>query len=582
MQPQSEGRSILRFGVFELDVQLGELRKRGLKTRFPPQSFQVLLSLLERPGEVVTRQELRQRLWAADTFVDFDVALSSAVKKLRDALDDSATNPRFVETLPRLGYRFIAPVEAPTHRQPEDGAVTVSRQIKSLAVLPLGDLSGDPSQDYFVDGMTDALITELAQLGGLRVISRTSVMRYKETKKSLAAIARELNVEAVVEGTVARSGARVRISAQLVHVPTDSHLWARSYQRDLHDILALQEEVARAVADEIEVKLKSEGRVRLTSPRPVNPKAYDSCLKARYYLNKLTTAGYTSALAYFEQAIAEEPTYASAYAGVSTCYRFMTFAGTLSPQESIPKAEAAAAKALELDETVSEAYAALAAIAYRFRHDWSGAERQFRRALELSPNDAECHRLYSTFLYCAGRFEEGLAEVRRTRELDPLAPRMTEGQTSLWARQYDRAITECRSVLDEDPGSAQAHLILGSAYTLQGDYRRGIEVLETAAKLSRRHPIYLARLGHACAAAGKEREARKILKELHTRSRQQYVSPVAIALVHLGLGDREEALAWLEEAYRMRDFDLVTRNARLDPLRAEPRFHDLMRRIGLS
>jgi TolB-like protein/Flp pilus assembly protein TadD len=579
MQPAAQSQGTIRFGVFEVDVKSGELRKQGFKTRLPPQSFQILLLLLKHPGEVVTRRELRQKLWPADIFVDFEMGLSSAIKKLRDALEDSARSPRFVETLPRRGYRFIAPIGAPTRRESEDG--TVAAAIKSIAVLPLENLSGDPSQDYFVDGMTEALITELAQIGGLRVISRTSVMRYKDAKKPLATIAHDLNVEAVVEGAVVRSGRRVRISAQLVHAPTDRHLWARSYQRDMGDILALQEEVARAIAEEIQVNLTPQEHARLVRPRRAHPEAYDACLKARYYLNKQTFEGYSRALEYFEQAIAEEPTYALAYAGLSASYRLLTFMGPLSPQKSMPKAEAAARKALELDETLSEAHTALATIAYRFRYDWSTSDREFRRALELSPNDAECHRLYSVFLWSAGRLEEGFAEARRARELDPLAPGMTEGWIFFWARQYDRAIAEFRTALDRDPDFVHAHLGLGSAYTLRGDLRKGIRALESAAKLSRRNPTHLTRLGHAYAVAGKEREARTILEELHSRARRQYVSPVGIALVHLGLGDKEEALVWLEKAYQVRDFDLVTRNPRLDPLRTEPRFQDLMRRVGL-
>jgi TolB-like protein/Flp pilus assembly protein TadD len=582
MQPPGHAQGTIRFGVFEVDVKSGELRKQGLKTRLPPQPFQVLLALLEHPGEVVTRRDLRQKLWPDDTFVDFEMGLSSAMKKLRDALEDSARNPRFVETLPRRGYRFIAPLEALTRREPDDGPAAAPGQIKSIAVLPLENLSGDPSQDYFVDGMTDALITQLAQIGSLRVISRTSVMRYKDARKPLATVARELNVDAVVEGAVVRSGQRVRISAQLVHAPTEHHLWARSYQRDMSDILALQEEVARAIAEEIQVNLTPPERARMGRPRQANPDAYDTCLKARYYLNKQTFEGYSKALEYFEQAIAEDPTSALAYAGLSASYALLTFMGPLSPQESMPKAEAAARKALELDEALADAHTALATIAYRFRYDWSESDREFRRALELSPNDAECHRLYSVFLWSAGRGEEGFAEARRARELDPLEPGMTEGWIFFWARQYDRAIAEFRRVLEKDPDFVHGHLGLGSAYTLRGNLRDGIRALESAATLSRRNPTHLARLGHAYAVAGKEHEASKILEELHACSRHRYVSPVGIALVHVGLGDKEKALAWLEKAYRVRDFDLVTRNPRLDPLRTEPRFQALMRRVGLG
>jgi TolB-like protein/Tfp pilus assembly protein PilF len=562
---------LFHFGAFELDAQSGELRRHGLRIRLQEQPFQILLLLLERPGEVVTREELRWRLWPGDTFVDFDVGLNSAMKRLRDALGDSAEHPRCVETLRRHGYRFIGAVRAPS-----------TPPIRSVAVLPFENFTGNRAQDYLVDGMTDALITDLAQISGLRVISRTSVMLYKGAKKPLPEIARELKVDAVVEGAVARSGQRMRITAQLIHVPTDRHLWARSYERDLGDILALQGEIARAIAQEIKVELTPQEWVRLTSARLVSPKAYDTFLKARYYFNKQTATGYFKAIRTFEQAIAEEPTYALAYAGMSECYRLLTFWGPLSPQESMPKAEAAARTALELDETLAEAHTALAAIAYRFHYDWSRSEREFRRALELRPNHAECHRMYSVFLWNVGRFEEALSQAQRGQELDPLSPSTNVGSTFLWARQYDRAIAECRRALEMDPDLPHAHFGLGLAYTLRGDFREGIRELRVAVRLSRRNPGYLSRLGHAYAAAGKEREARKVLEELQARSRRQYVSPVGIALVHLGLGDRDEALVWLEKAYQVHDFDLVTRNPRLDPLRSDPRFQHLLRRVGLG
>ena len=569
MERLSQARRIFRFGVFELDPQSGELRRRGLKIRLPAQPCQVLVLLLERAGELVTREELRQRLWPAETTVDFDTGLNGTIRRLRAALRDSADKPCYVETLPRHGYRFIGGVEGPG-----------LAPIQSLAVLPLENFTGDPGQEYFVDGVTDALINELARISRLRIISRTSVMRYRGVKKPLPEIARELKVDAVVEGAVMRSGERVRITAQLIHAPADRQLWARSYERDLGDILALQREVAGAIAEEVEVKLE-EG-IRRARPRPVSPAAYDLYLRGRYHLNEHTAAGCEKARRCFEQAIAEEPRFALAHAGLSTCHSLRTFLGAWSPQECMPKAEAAGRTALEMDGTLAEAHLTLALVAYRFRHDWRESEKEFRRALELNPSDAECHRAYSIFLWSAGRLEEALAEAQRAREFDPLSPNGTEGWTFLWARQYDQAIAEFRRAADTDPAFAHARLGLGSAYALRGDFPEAIRELKLAVKLSRRTPTYLARLGHAYAAAGKTRDARRILEELLTRSRLQYVSPVGIALVHLGLGDKEAALTRLEEAYRVRDFDLVTRNPRLAPLRSNPRFQDLMRRVGLA
>src|SRR5262245_23472303 len=323
MQAARTSRLTFRFGSFELDCRSAELRKSGFKIKLPEQSFQILCLLLERAGEIVLRNELRQRLWpTGGTFVDFDAGLNSAVKRLRDALGDSVDKPRFVETLPRHGYRFVGDVEKPD-----------TPPVASLAVLPFDNLTGKPTQNYFVDGMTDAVITNLAQISSVRVISRTSVMQYRGTKKPLAEVARELNVDAVVEGAVVRSGQHVRITAQLIHAATDRHLWARGYDRNLGDIVTLQGDVARAIAQAIEVALTPQELARLTSPRRVNPKAHDAYLRARYYLYKQTPRAYAKALLHFEQAIAEDPTYALAYAGLSECYRLLSFWGPLAPQE---------------------------------------------------------------------------------------------------------------------------------------------------------------------------------------------------------------------------------------------------------
>src|SRR5712691_10246568 len=456
MQNSSSGTQPVRFGSFELDLRAGELRKQGVKIKLQEQPFQILALLLEQPGQVVTREELRSRLWPSDTFVDFDHSLNKAINKLREALGDSAENPRFVETLPRRGYRFIAGGDEPV--TPASGgrrsrawsallALAVlaaaliallasggrewrSRsfatraapvEIKSIAVLPLENLSGDASQDYFVDGMTDALITELAQIGRLRVISRTSMMRYRATRKPLPEIARELNVEAVVEGTVVRVGPRVRVTAQLIHAPTDRHLWARSYDRELRDVLALQEEVARAIAQAVQVEVRPDERRRLSQAAAIDPEAYESYLKGRFYWSMRGRENLLKAAAYFQQAIAEDPTYASAYSGLSDTYRQSDQEG-LAPAECMPKAEAAARKALALDDTLAEAHASLAGVLYRYHWEWGAAEKEFQRSLDLDPNSAEGHRAYAVYLLTMRRNQEALPQVQRAQELSPLSP----------------------------------------------------------------------------------------------------------------------------------------------------------------
>ena len=465
-EPVSSKR-IVRFGVFEVDRAAGELRKQGLKVKLQEKPFQVLTLLLERPGEVVTREELQRRLWP-DTFVDFEHSLSTAIKKLRDALGDTADNPRFIETRPGRGYRFIAPVEgrpappiSPSLPAPAGGkpvwrlaaagfavvallAVLVRLnvggwqerllggaapgQITSLAVLPLENLSGDPEQEYFADGMTDAVISDLGKIEALRVISRTSVMQYKQVRKPLPEIARELNVDAVIEGSVQRVGDRVRISVQLIQAVPESHLWAKSFERDLSDILALESELARAIANEIEAKFTPEEEARLASTRPVNPEAHEAYLKGRNYLQTQTNARLELAREYFQQAIEKDPNYALAYAALAQAYQICGWRGLLPRNAAITRAKAAAEKALEMDPALGEAHASLARIRYWHDWDWSGAERAFKRAIELNPSNANAYGLYSHYLtFVVGRPEESIAMHKRLVELDPLSPAMKAG-----------------------------------------------------------------------------------------------------------------------------------------------------------
>jgi TolB-like protein/DNA-binding winged helix-turn-helix (wHTH) protein/Flp pilus assembly protein TadD len=608
----------VRVGDFELDVQSGELRKADLKVRLSDKPFQVLLLLLERPGEVVTREQLQQRLWSADTFVDFDTGLNNAVKKLRDALGDSAEKPRFIETLPRRGYRLIAPVEreaggepaadasrttiparkwlgaglmavvivgamilAVRTRVPAERNTTATARIESIAVLPLDDLSEDPAQAYFADGMTDALITDLAQIRGLRVISRTSVIQYKKLRKSLPEIARELSVDAVVEGTVTRSGSRVRVTAQLIHAPTDRHLWSRSYERELRDVLALQAELAAAITQAIQGKLQPEAQRRLAARTTVNPDAYDAYLKGRFFWNRRSPPDLSKAVEYFQQAIERDSAYAPAYSGLSDAYRMFGLQG-LPPRECMPKAEAAARKALALDDTLAEAHASLAGVLYRYQWDWEGAEREFQLSLELDPNYAEGHRAYAIYLATVRRNEEAVAEARRARELSPLSPiiNVELGGTLVSVGRYDEAIQQLQRVLEMDPKFARAYVTLGAAYEGQGDRPKAIAALEKAASLS--GGAGTAWLGYFYGVSGRRREALAILTAIEERSRKQYVSPQHAAIVHLGLGHEEEAFALLEKAYEERAFEFLGFSGPVfDRLSDDPRFQDLLRRMRL-
>jgi len=616
-------RQTYRFGDFEFDPTSGELRKDGLKVRLQEQPFQILTLLLKRPGEVVTREEVRQALWPGDTFVDFDVGLNSAVKRLRDALSDSADSPRFVETLPRRGYRFIAPLETPPRSPPATpeetprpalpprsrlrswggaaAAVAVvaglivtgtwprlrgqlaSAPIRSLAVLPFENLTGDAEQDYFADGMTDAVITDLAQLRALRVISRTSVTQYKLAKKALPRIAEELGVDAVVEGTVSRSGDRVRITAQLIQAATDRHLWAQSYERELRDVLSLQREVAAAIAQAIQVKLQPEEKRRMTQAQAsIDPEAYEAYLKGRFYWSKRSAETSRKAVGYFEQAIERDPAYAPAYSGLSDTYRAFDVQGLAPPRECMPKAEAAARKALALDDTLAEAHASLAGVLYRYDWDWEGAEREFRLSLELEPNYAEGHRAYAVYLMTVRRHEEALAEAQRARELSPLSlPINTElGLALVRLGRYDEAIEQLQKTLEIDPKPFRVYQTLAFAYEGKGDWPRAIEALEKRPGGGQGRGN--AWLGYAYAITGRQHEALEILAQIEKASQERYVSPQVFAIVHLGLGNKEQAMAWLEKAYDERAFEVLGFSGPLfDRLSGDPQFEDLLRRMRL-
>ncbi len=630
----------LRFGVFELDLRAGELRKRGLRIRFQEQPFQLLAMLLEHPGEVVTREELQKKLWPADTFVDFDHGLNKAISKIREALSDSPESPRFVETVARRGYRFLAEVKvvdtvpdrspelatlpnpvaevgdrpelAGTPAMPKHPLSSLawkisafvllvlvaslaawklhswnrpSLVIRSLAVLPLESLSSDASQDYFADGMTDELISDLGQISALRVISRTSVMAYKHARKPLPQIARELNVDAVVEGTVLRSGDQVRITAQLIEASTDKHLWSQSYQGELRDTLALQNQVARAIADQIRITVNPQEQAALKNVKVVNPQAYESFLKGRYFWNKRTADGLKVALAYFNQAIDEDPKYAQAYSGLADTYSLLgdwQYA-VMTPKEALPKAKTAVIKALELDSTLGEAHNSLAFCLDGFDWDFDSAGKEFRRAIELNPGYATAHHWYAWHLSLLGRYEEAIAEMRKAENLDPLSLIINADLAELLvlAHSYDESIRQSRKTIEMDPNFALAHNQLAQAYLQKHMHDEAVAELQKAAQLSGGSPTVMANLARAYAASGKRGEAVKLLNDLKKRSSPVSSHASEIAVMYAALGDRDQAMNWLEKGYHERFNPGVLLRPGFDPLRSDPRFQDLVRRIGL-
>jgi TolB-like protein/DNA-binding winged helix-turn-helix (wHTH) protein/Tfp pilus assembly protein PilF len=609
-----------RFGTFQLDVQSGELRRSGVKVRLPGQSFQVLVRLLERPGEVVTREELRQLLWPANTFVDFDEGLNAAVKKLRAALGDSAENPRFVETLPRRGYRFLCPV-IPVSAPPDPmlavvppakpwrrrsgprwvaalllAAVSVSAAvlwlrrpvaaapIRSLAVLPLRNLSNDPQEEYFSEGLTDELVTRLASLPGLRVISFTSAMQYKDTREPLPQIARELNVDAVVEGTVLRSGGRVRITAQLIEAASDRHLWVHSYEREARDILALQNEVTRDIADNIQLSLDPASRERLAGAPAVDPEAHEDYLRGRYAWSRRTPADMRSAIQDFEQAVALDPGYARAYAGLADSYA-MLGAYLIAPQDQlIPQARANALKALEIDERLPEAHTSLAVIAQNYDWDWQTAEREYRRAIQLDPNYATAHQWYAEFLALQGRFDEAFTEIERARQLDPLSLPIAadRGAILYYARQYDRSIEQFRAVLERDPEFARAHMVV-YACVERGAFAEALAEIDKW-KREQDRPWNLVMQAYVYARSGRREQAERALSELEQMNRRRQLDPSILIGAYIALDRKDEALAQLQRAYREHNPSLTSLKVSpfYDSLRSDSRFQELLRQMNMA
>ena len=565
----------VRFGVFEVDLRARELRKQGVRLKLQDQPLEVLLALLERPSEVVTRDELQQKIWPSDTFVDFDHGLYNAIKRLREALGENAEKPQYIETAPRRGYRFIGKIEA--------GQPTPVRRIRSLAVLPLENLSRDPEQEYFADGLTEALITSLAKISALRVVSRTSAMQYKSVRnKSVSEIARELGVDAVVEGTVQRFGDRARISAQLIDGHTDSHLWAESYERDLRDILALQVEVASAIATEIQVKLTPQDRKQLARTRPVNPEAYEAYLKGRFFWNKRTPHGVKKGAEYFEQAIDKDPTYAAAHAGLADCAGIAGWWGFVPPEEGCGRAKEAARKSLEIEET-AEAHASLGWAIIHYDFDTLSAEKEFQRAIELDPRYPSAHQWYAHLLGYTQRWDQSLQEAAQALQLDPLSHIINVSYIGcfVFTHQWDRAIEHCRKALEFDLNSVPLRWMLANSYEGKEMHEEAITERKWVVEHSDGAPTFVAELAGSYASAGKRDEATRILEQLKKISKRRYVPAYWLALVYAALKHTDEAFNWLNKAYSERSARLAFAkiDPRLDYLRSDTRFNDLLHRM---
>jgi TolB-like protein/DNA-binding winged helix-turn-helix (wHTH) protein len=639
MTMESTARArIVRFGTFEADLNARELRKSGVRIKLHGQPFEVLAMMLERPGELVTREDLRQRLWPTDTFVDFDHGVNTAINRLREALSDSAENPRFVETVPRRGYRLIAPVESQVSAPPGSSVIPAGTsssgttppatqvfshsygsrakvfasasvvavallvglslskvrerllgrhtppRIQSLAVLPLVNLSSDADQDYFADGMTEALTTDLGKISALRVISRTSAMQYKGTKKPVPEIARELNVDALVEGTVSRSGNHLRITANLVQASPEKHLWAESFESEVGDALAVQGEIAQAVARQIQVRLTQKEQNLLADARTVNPEAQDLYLRGLYIFSTGETAASSEkAIKFFQQAIQKDPNYAAAYTGLARVYAEW-IPGKSRPRDLMPKAKEFALKALSLDNTLADAHSMLGNIELFYDWDWSAAEDEFKRTMELNPNNVWAHEWHSRELVTRGQTDEAIAEAKLSIALDP-SP--LGGDYPIWvfilARRYDLALERTQELLELAPNYVWAHFELAQIYEQNGRTEEAAQESLKADELFGTDPKRVAQLREAIANSGAKGYWRRTLENYRESAKSNYVPSVLVAGACVRVGDKECAFQWLEKGYDERD-DLMI-NLKVEPvfdgIRSDPRYQDLVRRVGI-
>jgi TolB-like protein/DNA-binding winged helix-turn-helix (wHTH) protein/tetratricopeptide (TPR) repeat protein len=638
------------FGPFELRTRTRELYKHGVKLKLRPQAYQVLALLLEHSGECVTREELQKRVWPSDTFVDFENGVNTAIKQLRASLSDSAAEPRYIETLPKLGYRMIVAVEfeagskgeRAAEAKEESAGATASNEVSAsppaarpisstkrlwftaaavsvlgiaclvaflkwpraplipqpaapaarimVAVLPFKNLTGDDTQDYFSDGLTEEMIAQLGRLDPkeLGVIARTSVMHYQHSSEKVDQIGSELDVQYVLEGSVRRDSQKVRINAELIEVDGQRQLWAQQYDRELTNLLVVQAEIAREISDSIQQTLGSPQHsepIRTPTLTPQAYQAYDLCLKGLYFWNKRTGQGLQQAIVYFQQAIAIDPNYAPAFAGLSNTYALMPGYMLAPAAEYMPKAREAAVRALQTDDELPEAHVALALILENYDWDWNSAEKEYRRAIELNPNYATAHHWYAEFLTWQGRFDEALRESESARRLDPLSLIIAadRGAILYFARQYDRSIEQFQNVLEMDPSFGRAHLGI-DAYMQLGRFDEALAKVEEWRRLSGDGTNIRSRLVYIYGRTGQKDKARAELRKLEAMNAARPQDPVAMAVAYIGIGNNEAALSSLEKAYAERSNLLTALNVEpvYDPLRQDARFQELLRRVGFA
>lgn len=571
-----DGSLKFRFDAFEIDSRAKELRKHNTRLKLHRQSFDVLLMLVEKAGDVVTREDIRRKLWPEETFVDFEHSVNTAINKVRQALCDSVEKPRYVETVPRVGYRFLAPVE-----QREGGRVI-------LVVLPFDNLSGDPAQEYFSDGLTEETITDLSGLASERlgIIARTSAMRYKGTKKSITEIGEELGADYALEGSVRRDSNRVRISAQLIRTRDQTHLWAKNYDRELQDILAVQQDLGREIARQTHIALAPREAAHSFPARGWNPAAYDAYLRARSWFHRLTRAELLKSAECFGQAIAIDPEAALAHAGLAMVYATLPITSDFPSEESFAKAKAAARRALSLDDRVAEAHVALCSAHFWHDWDWAKAEEEGRKAIALDSNSAWAHLRYAHVLSNEAKHDEAIEEIGRARLLDPFSvmANTMSGMFCYQARKYEEAITHFLRALELEPRFWVAHINLAKALHAQSRTEEALAEARKAREFSGGSSESVSLEGYLLARLGRRAEAENRIRELESMAKANYVPPYNFATVHLGLGDTDKSLEWLERGFAERDVRMVFLGVdpKWDALRSDRRFRDLLSRVGFA
>jgi len=632
---------VYKFGPFEYRSRTKELYKGVVKLKLRPQTLRILELLVERSGDVVTREELQKLLWAGKEFGDFEQGLNNTVRELRSALVDSASEPRYVETLPRLGYRIIVPIETvpgpdnlsasppnepieqadsssqkfdpaerktnwlyaivipvlliaviagyirwkPSHIAPQE---TTGRLM--LAVLPFDNLTGDPGQDYFSDGFTEEMIGQLGRLEPQRlgVIARTSVMRYKHNQGGIETIGPELGVQYVLEGSVRRDADKVRISAELIQLKDHTHIWSREYDRETSNLLILQSEIAHEIAGEILRTLNNQNSKEAVRQIPITPEsyeAYDLYLKGLYFWNKRSPEGFEKAVNYFQKAVNKDPSNARAYAGLADSYALIGGYTGVPPVNFVEKARVASQRAIELDDSLAEAHTARAVVAQNLDWDWKTAEHEYRRAIELDPNYATAHHWFAEYLALMGRFGEASVEIEHARILDPLSLIIASdhGVILYYSRQYDQAIEQFRTVLEMDPTYARAGTI-DLVYLEKGMYPEAQSDFERRRSLFNQNPWYVGLSVYIDARSGRTVEARHSLERLQQMNRTQHIDPLIFTYAYIGFNDKNQALNFLEKAYAEHSVSLTALKVDplYDPIRAEPRFTKLLQQMGLA